>query len=66
MPSFYKKAAPERSLSQNDPHWTQKNDPNLTTDTLPTNPFLNRMLPKCNDRYKPRKGLSQPSNDTLP
>ena len=27
---------------------------------------INRMLPKCNDRYKPRKGLSQPSNDTLP
>ena len=28
--------------------------------------LFNRMLPKCNDRYKPRKGLSQPSNYTLP
>ena len=27
---------------------------------------LNRILPKCNNRYKPRKGLSQPSNYTLP
>ena len=38
----------------------------MTTDTLPTNPFLNLILPKCNNRYKPRKGLSQPSNYTLP
>ena len=27
---------------------------------------LNRILPKCNNRNKPRKGLSQPSNYTLP
>ena len=28
--------------------------------------LLNRILPKCNNRNKPRKGLSQPSNYTLP
>ena len=50
MPSFTKKAAPERSLSQNDPHWTQKNHPKPTTDTLPTNPSKYTFLPTITAR----------------
>ena len=30
------------------------------------NCVVNRILPKCNNPTKPRKGLSQPSNYTLP
>ena len=43
-------------------------DPDLQLEVLDFQSCsnLNRILPKCNNRFKPRKGLSQPSNYTLP
>ena len=38
----------------------------MLTQSFKGNEQVNRIRPKCNNRYKPRKGLSQPSNYTLP